>query len=274
MFCCERCGYESKFKRNLVAHLERKKPCEIRKSNISREELLSKLEDGKERTYECDKCEKFYATRQSLSVHRKKCSGDRCSSKDAIKTLQAQIEMLQKELATVKQLGSGTTNNTNIMDNSITIQNLQINSPALRTFGNESMDHITNDFLKSCVLQTYDGLKAFLHELHWNPDVPENHNIRFKSNKQKSLEIYKDDRWIECNQTTTLDELIKKGYKVLFQSFIQNMDSDPQLQDYKAEIHDWFSRVSSHSGIPYFNLRRDICLLIKDKTMYALAKTS
>jgi hypothetical protein len=276
MYTCKRCGYETSYKCAILTHLRRKKPCLCTKSDISPEQLISEItSDGKERSHGCNNCDKVYTTRQALSVHKKKCMASTINSRtdnEEIEHLKKQMVLLECKLKEVEQRTVTNTTNNNTMNQQNNI-NIHVGRDTLCSFGKESMNHITPEFLKQCLLQTYDGVKSFVNELHCNPDVPENHNIRFKSTKQKLVEVYKDERWVECNQTTTLDSLIKNGYKVLFQAFL-DLQSDPLIKEYQNEIQDWLNRISMHSGVPYYNLRRDICLLIKDRTMYALAKTS
>jgi hypothetical protein len=274
VFNCQRCGYETTAKSSMVTHLQKKKACPCTHATIERDILLQEINPPrKEPNHKCGHCDKSYTTRQALYNHKKKCIGLQ-NNNNEIENLKLQMIALEqklKEMETRSTTSASTINNNTMNQQNIT--NIHVGRDTLCSFGKESMEHITPEFLKQCLLQTYDGVKTFVNELHCNPDVPENHNIRFKSTKQKLVEVYKDDRWIECNQTTTLDSLIKNGYKVLFQAFL-DLQSDPLIKEYQSEIQDWLNRISMHSGVPYYNLRRDICLLIKDRTMYALAKTS
>jgi hypothetical protein len=111
-----------------------------------------------------------------------------------------------------------------------------------------------------------------LNQIHFHPDYPENRNIRIKSKKQKLLEKYEDKGWVKCDQNNTLDEMIRKGYKILFAHFINKKDQDSDLKEREDYVSKWFIDLCSQTGNEYYRLRRDLYLLIMNNTMYVLQK--
>lgn len=251
------------------------------KEDIDIDTLKDELEYSQKpsKEYRCESCCKHYSNRQSLYVHRKKCSlndesrsvhndGNELSVLEQLELLKKEVEMLRKNQSTpsVSNTNNGTVNN-------ITINMLNKDSDVqLNDFGKENIDHLNSEFMKTCLLKTFDGVKDYVNEVHFNPQVPENHNVRFKSAKRMTLEVFKDNIWWEENHASILDSMIRSGYKVLFKFFLQNLHSDAEFQKYQEQIHSWLSKISTLSGLEYFRLRNDICYIVKNKTLYALTK--
>ena len=119
MFVCERCGFDTKYKSNLVCHLNCKTPCTVSGTNISREELIEKLtkKEMKEHSVKCEDCNKI-VHKSGIARHKKCCKGKHNDAKD--KEKDKTLEQLQQEVAELKQIvkdmqasSSKTTVNTN-----------------------------------------------------------------------------------------------------------------------------------------------------------------
>lgn len=78
------------------------------------------------------------------------------------------------------------------------------------------MDAIPHDFIRSCFMNLQ--FRSLFENLHFDPDFPENHNVRLKSDKRQQLEIYKDDRWKVTPFHSGLAEIINR-LSVIFDSF-------------------------------------------------------
>ena len=78
MFICERCGFDTKYKSNLICHLECKTPCTVTNVNITREELIKKLREKvlSVNHIECEQCKKA-VHKSCIARHKKCCKGTR-----------------------------------------------------------------------------------------------------------------------------------------------------------------------------------------------------
>ena len=104
LFACERCGYETTIKNNLIAHLKRKKPCKVVLRDIPNEILINQLVRPKIGTT-CDLCGNTYSNRQNLSRHRKTCgisSNTNNLIENKIKEMQVLIDKQQQEINELK----------------------------------------------------------------------------------------------------------------------------------------------------------------------------
>lgn len=184
--------------------------------------------------------------------------------KDEFVTMKSRMNKLEKEVQKLQNKPS-TTNNTIITNNSINI--------SLNNFGQESVSHLTHDFLSHCLLNPSKGFTSLIENIHYNNDVPENRNIRCKSLKRNVFEKYIDSEWRSCDASNTLDELIRKGYRILNTHYTQHFMNDPDLMEdeLKQRAYERFRFLCDKTCNDYFSVKRDIRLLIKDKTMYLIA---
>lgn len=277
MYECKRCGYSSDRLCNLKKHLNKKNECEPKYSNDTVASLLANLygHDKKEKHFNCDDCGKEYASRSGLFFHKKK---NNCKSSEKPTPSEPNIdinkllhELLQKHLeleskidALTNQQHSTVQMNNNGVNNGV-INNIQIN---LNNYGEENLQHLSDEFLNDCVKRLNTGVKNLVKHIHFNPEIPENQNIRLLSKKHNLLQIFRDGQWHPCDKNNTLDEMIKKGYRILHRHFIDNRnETSLELSD---KIQDYFVNLINKEPSIYYNLRRELFVMIMDNTLYVL----
>lgn len=181
---CARCGHKVSSKSNLLQHLRRNKPCDAVLSDIDRskyiEELLKKEKVG---TFHCRVCNKTFTAVSNMYRHEKQCKQRHNDVKEQIEALKAKLSHLEDGIA------SGITNNTysHIVHNNIAI-NVQ-----LRNFGQENLAAIPPDLIRGCVMNFQ--VRELLENLHFDPQYPENNNVRLVSQKYEQLEMFQNDKW-------------------------------------------------------------------------------
>lgn len=126
---CIKCNKIFNSNRDLQRHLDRKIKCD--------------------RVLECDNCKKKFKTKQNLNKHlnnKKKCEKLDPEIENVILKLEKEVLVLEKEVLQLKQINN--INNGNITTN---INNGTINN--INIFGNESLDHITQQILEKEILK-------------------------------------------------------------------------------------------------------------------------
>lgn len=259
---CKRCGQGSTSKCNLLKHLRRKKPCKDPNNVISIDNYIAELlkKEYNDKTYDCQHCGMKFNKNQNRHRHYKTCKEALKNNKDnIIQNLQAENARLKEELEK-KQAPTQNIVNHIINNNTIHI--------TLNNFGHEDTSHLTPELLSHCLKNPNKGLSKLIEDIHYNPNVPSNFNLRYKSTKQNSLEKYVDQHWIECDTSNTLDELIRKGYRILnahYTSYYQNVVYEDEVRQRALER---FRFLGDKTCNEYHSVKRDLRLLIKDKTMY------
>lgn len=279
-FICDRCLHDAKTKGNLITHLKKRSPCETTHSKITREDYIRKLTEKPvtENTVVCPNCNKSIH-KAGLSRHNKTCRGSKtnneCTISNEIKELKKQMQAMQsehkKEIENLKkQIGSAPQNVILNTTNNTTNTNIMIN---VNNFGDENTSYLTDEFLSYCLLNPRKGLTSLIENIHYNQEYPENHNLRCKSFKQNIFEKSINSEWRECDASNTLDELIRKGYRILNTHYTDNYMNDPDICDdeIKQRAYERFRFLGDTTCQDYFAVKRDVRLLVKDRTMYLLA---
>ena len=228
---CEYCDYNTMIKYCYKKHLETKKHKEnviIHKNSIIE----------KNKNFICDKCNKQLKSKQNLEYHILHCRGVssslECSKCNKIFNNRTTRYIHEKkctkaqELITYDDKNAKITNNTNNITN-IGTQNNNINI-VVNNFGCEKFDYFMENpdfikFMNNCIENKVDGICNLIAKKHFDPDHPENHNIRKMNKKDNFLEIYKDDNWNTKNYKDGLD-YITIPLEMTFSIFMEKMIKD------------------------------------------------
>lgn len=290
---CSRCGEAFKRKDTLITHLKRKNECKPIVSNVTRASIIDELtkKQYNDKTYDCEFCKKKFNQPSSKSRHKDICKKNPVNMKTE-DTIQENVEVedtdagpstsyvmidkhdyenMKRQVAQLaEEVRSLKGNSASVSNNFGSIQNININ---LNSFGQENVSHLTDDFLSHCLMNPTKGLPSLIETIHYNKDVPENHNIRCKSLKQNIFEKYVDSEWRSCDASNTLDELIRRGYKILNTHYAKHFQSDPNFADdeQRQRAIERFRFLSDKTCNEYFAVKREVRILVKDRTVYLIA---
>jgi hypothetical protein len=263
LWICKRCQHESSSKCNLLKHLRKKTPCIDIKNVIRIEDYIQDLlkKEYNEKTYDCQFCSAKFNAYQNRHRHYKTCKEVKKQNKDNI------IQNLQEENTRLKEELSKNTSSAIIVNNIINNNTINI---TVNNFGKEDISHLTHDLLSHCLFNPSKGLSKLIDNIHYNPSVPSNFNLRHKSTKNNLLEKFENEHWMECDTSNTLDELIRKGYRILNSHYTEHYMNDPNIyeDEIKQRAYERFRFLGDTTCQDYFAVKRDLRLLIKDRTLY------
>ena len=251
IFRCKRCGYDCEYKYLLRRHFARKIPCNTILEDISINTLIDEIDETNKnnKKYKCEFCDKHFADLSNKSKHQKICKSEINQLKETITSLQQQMSNLQHN------------NITNIQQATIHNHNLNI---TLNNFGSESYNHISEEFIKKCIMNNVSGVKSLIERIHFSDEAPENKNIRLKSIKNNLVEISNNDKWIVKDANEAMETMINKGCRILNQHYY-NPDSglvDQDINELDARIQNFLLSIIDKNNKHYFALRRRILALI------------
>ena len=225
MHNCETCVKSFSCERALNRHL------------ASKGHLLRESKEKK--TYSCH-CGKTFFQCAGLSRHKKKCSVPKPSLQaesleEQMKKMREDFEREKEEMKAQisllldKQAGihnSNNTNNTNIDTQNNTI-NIHINA-----FGNENTDYLDDKAILQCIDRVYKSIPAIIEKLHFNPQHPENHNIKITNKKLPYASVMgNNQRWKTVDRKDAIDKMVTNGYYMLDEKYETNKDKfDPRKQ--------------------------------------------
>lgn len=254
-FTCKRCGHCTSTKGNLITHLQSKKECPDIKENIPRDDLIAELRNAKSvsrGSVECDCCGKM-TSKANFSRHYRIC---KTKHQHALENLQDEITKLRQEIYGFK-------GNTNINSNNTNNNTLNI---SITNFGSESYDHITNDFIKSCIMNNMSGIKQLIEKIHFSEEAPNNKNVRLRSLKNNLVEVADNQKWVVKDANEAMETMIHKGCRLL-NGYYQNPDTgikEYDINDLDMHIQNFLLSIIDKNNKNFFALRRRILALIID----------
>lgn len=168
---------------------------------------------------QCPKCMKILSCTSSKSRHMKSCKG----STSVLVPTATTTQIMNQQNANVI---NNTTNSNNTTNNTIHIH--------INNFGHERLDHISPELLTTCFRAINGvGVARLVGEIHCNPEVPDNQNVRIDSIKGKTLMIRKNNEWIIKDANEVVNLLISNGCSILYNHY----DSTPALKKEDREQH-------------------------------------
>ena len=248
MFPCSSCKVAFASNKGLIQHMNGKR-------HTDRINGTSPILD-----HACGNCRKTYSHRQSLHVHRMSCTPSdvteiTCSPSvtDIIEELQNTVReerekhQLEREqylkehnelrsqisilLDKHMQPSQNTTNcnNTNIE----TQQNININ---INAFGNENTDYIDDKAILACISRVYKSIPTLLQKLYFDPEHPENHNIKITNKKLPYASVMGDDqKWKTMDRKNAIETMVLNSYNMLDEKYAENKDKFPATKQQNFE---------------------------------------
>lgn len=231
----------------ISSHFEKKFSCEKCFKNFNTFQCLKRHSDvckGTSNPLECHFCHQNFATYQSKSKHIKVCK-----IRKAQEQVQTMIQSLPAEYNNTNNItNNNNTNNANNQQiiyqiNNYRISNDEYNSKydhdldhedieQINDFGKEDISYIGTDQMHQIALNC--DFKTLIREKHFNPEHPENHNIR--NNCNKSYKVLKDNKWLVEPKDTVCSVIYNNSkaqvYDYAFQNLLHQMLDDDQSDQY------------------------------------------
>jgi hypothetical protein len=179
-----------KKKYNLTRHLNKKLSC-IKMSPI------------------CDLCHKRFKSVQGLTRHMNKKVPCVVSKDESIIYLKAQIKQLQQQLNNIVPVINNTTNNNMVNNGTIINGDVTLN---INGFMKDNVSYIKEKEL-ICILHKKYGSLVYLGQiLNFNPNHPENHNIKLPDLKRNWIKINKNNSWSTTRAKPKIDDYFQPTY--------------------------------------------------------------
>ncbi len=154
-------------------------------------------------------CGKSYTQRQNMYRHRNTCKIEIITAAtvdDPCTIANERIKMLEKQIEELILAQNHQTINNNI--------GTQVNI-TIHAFGKENLDYITQNQCLKIVNQVFNSVPAAAQIVFFNPDHPENHNIKIPNKKEPYAMIMKDDStWEMTDRKKAIEKMTQKSFSV------------------------------------------------------------
>jgi len=213
IYKCHKCNKTFNHFGNFNTHLLRLFPCSpknIETTPISTQPYPTPDE------LSCQFCKKTFSRKDICKRHEKY----NCKDKKNIEIEQKKKEILD-ELKKTKQtiINFQTVNNfqQNIQNN---IQQ-NFNYP-IHPFGKEDISFLSNSLMKTIFSNPDQGIPKLIRLIHFNPEIPQNHNVRLKNKKEPYLDVFNGHKWELRDKDDTIQDLITSK-KELADDYFENL---------------------------------------------------
>ena len=177
--------------------------------------------------FECIGCKKKFSHSSTLSNHKNKCKNLKSTNslQEQMTKMREDFEKEREEMKGQmsvlldKQAGTYNTTNTNIenQNNNITIN--------INAFGNENTDYLDDKAILQCIDRVYKSIPALLQKIHFDPQHPENHNIKITNKKLPYASVMGTNQiWKTMGRKDVIDKMVTNGYYMLDEKYETNKE--------------------------------------------------
>lgn len=203
--------------------------------------------------YECDYCDACFKHINNKYRHQKYNCKARKTQEMMLQNLEEKhrLELEQRDKTienlldkldiAIKKIGN-TTNNINNINNS---KNLNI---TINAYGKEDLTYITKGEWFEMLLDPENSVVKLFLETHFNPEHPENANIRLRNRNSKFLEVHDGDSWKNKKKKKMLSEIADDKQGILDDKFTKDDEIQNELTERQRGGHSRF-----HDEVYYEN---------------------
>ena len=261
---CETCNFIAKTSQDYNRHILTKKH-ELRINNDAKHKCL---------------CGRTYKSTQTLYKHRRQCSRIIMNEKEN-RDETSEVQMLRKENQEMREemdelrkqvetlMGKTgkniASNNNSTIENQNNIENQQNVNITVNSFGSENVEHLTDQIICKLIKTTpFTCVPQLIEKIHFDPEHPENHNIKITNKKLNYAEIVKNNKWVTANKKKVIDDVIQKSYELLDDKYNDNKE---EISDKRQQRFETFQeKYENEDEILRKNMKNDVDLLLINGT--------
>lgn len=161
--------------------------------------------------------------------------------------LKEKVDRLTEVLVNKPSVVYNTTNNNKIVnknDNSITTttttNNNTQNNIAINGYGNETIDHLTDQYFRNLIPFAHTAVPKLIKDIHCNPKVPENHNLKKTNKNDRYIQYFDGNDWKVEDKKKMLDSLVEMTFTILENTVDREDQIEKKHLDRFSEFRDKF----------------------------------
>jgi hypothetical protein len=188
---------------------------------------------------ECLYCGKEFSRIDNFKRHLTTCKKKIEFEQLAIESKDKELEEKEKKIKELEEKikYKGNTNIINTTNNNINnSRNIIINN-----YGDENIKHLRSKDYASLLTGIYSAVPKLIQQIHFDPEHPENHNIKFTNKKLPYLKVMKGDKWQLVDKKTELLDLIDNKCYLLREKYYNILEKNKyNITDNQKNIIDKF----------------------------------
>lgn len=230
---CKKCNKVFTHYGNYTSHMTRLFPC-----NEVIEETPPKKKGGRKKVEPdyieeppeefdelvCQYCNKKFSRKDVCLRHQK----SNCKNKKSMdeKEDELKIQTIINNFQTVNNFQ--TINNIQ--------QNININSTDSRInpFGKEDTSFLTHSVMKNILKNPDNGIPQLIRLIHFNPEIPQNQNVRLKNKKEPYINVFNGENWELRDKDDTIQDLIISK-KEIADDYLENLLTTQDMEITKKQ---------------------------------------
>jgi len=220
---CKKCNKTFNHLGNYNSHINRIFSCSGNKLN---DKNCNIKEENKQDELTCRYCNKIFSRKDVCVRHEK----SNCKKK-------------KNETVIPDELKKPTViNNFKTINNFQTINNIQQNfnyqeNSGINPFGKEDVSFLTHNIMKNVLKNPDNGIPQLIRLIHFNPEIPQNQNVRLKNKKEPYLDVFNGEHWELRDKDDTIQDLIISK-KEIADDYLDNLmiTQDTAIQEKQDKI--------------------------------------
>ena len=239
---CHNCRKIFKLRKSLVRHV---KECVLKNNIINTSPLNNN---------ECNNCHKVFQIRKSLIKHVKTCINNseninECSKCRKVFKLKNNLLRHIKTCVNSSSINNISNQQINMIINNtqnknthniIYVDNRVCSDTKINPFGKENLEFLTDDFMKSIIIEPEEGIIRLIQKVHFNKDQPENQNIQIKNKKEPYIDVFNGKSWEKQDKKTAIQNIIITK-KDIMDGFIDENEETTIINQFVKENYEIFS---------------------------------
>ena len=193
-------------------------------------------------TRECKYCKKIFTRKSGLTKHLSICKMKK-ESEILIINQNEEMNKMKKEIEELKKINIQTQNNiTNNNHNINNSKNIYINN-----YGDENIKHLRSKDFANLLNGIYSAVPKLIEKIHFDPEHPENQNIKYTNQKSPYMKVIKDSKWQFVGKKEELLDLIdnkcfmlKEKYYALLEKKKYNITDNQRnkIEEFMEKYHE------------------------------------
>ena len=165
----------------------------------------------------CTICQKGFSYASGLSRHRVNCKENQAKEVEEISKIEETVVPVMDLAAQIKELSERVEK---IMKNREEEIKRSQNKVSVNCFGNENLDYIADTYILDCMNNINVSIPVLVEKIHFDPEHPENNNVRIPNKKLPHTEIMNNkSKWELISKKDTIHSMVETAYNILCKTF-------------------------------------------------------